>query len=494
MKKVFIFSAFLLSLFGQAQTPLQPLAATKQQPTISFQKVKFKNYAGDSILYELASIKVPENRLALPTDTIQIKILRLKAKSPTPLTPIIFLAGGPGQSGINYIKEDYFQKLIFPLQQQHDIILLDQRGSGSSRPSLLYKTPIIDSKDIFVSPQRMIEFADRIAQVGADTLKRRSIDIRGYTTLQNADDINDLSKALGYSKINLLAISYGTHLALTVAKKYPNILDKMVLIGTSGFNHMHHLPSTYDKQLQQIAALAAQDPAVKNEVPDMIAFLKRVLTKLEKDPVRLQIKEAKTNQLWEVRVGKFGLQMILRLDAGDSYGFIYFPALLYGIEKGDYEQLQEYIQKRFNQFTSGYGSGIGVMRLASGATKARYNQIIQEGKTALLGNAMNTPDLFGQNFWGKIDLGDDFRAPFTSNTRTLFVSGTMDSNSPAANVEEIKKGFTQATHVLVEYAGHEDMLPNENVQQVIKSFYQGASITRTFIPAPKPEFEPVTKR
>jgi pimeloyl-ACP methyl ester carboxylesterase len=356
---------------------------------------------------------------------------------------------------------------------------------------LIYKVPDLAIKDIFVDQQKMITYANRVSESGADTLKRRSIDINGYNTEQNADDLNDLRVALGAKKINLLAFSYGTHLALAAARKYPAFIDNMVLIGTSGPNHMHHLPATYDKQIQQISDLASKDPAVNKEVPNMSKLLKTVLTKLEKDPVSVHIKEAKTNQQIEVRVGKFGLQMILRLDAGDSYDFINFPALLYGINKGDYNLLQEYVEKRYNQFNSGYGSGIGVMRLASGATQERYNQIIKEGKTALLGNAMNTPDIYGKNFWGNIDLGDNFRATFKNNTRTLFVSGTMDSNTPPSNAEEIKKGFANSTHVLVKYAGHEDMLPNENVHKAMIEFYQGRKITSAIIQLPKPKFVPI---
>ncbi len=185
--------------------------------------------------------------------------------------------------------------------------------------------------------------------------------------------------------------------------------------------------------------------------------------------------------------------MILRLDVGDGNDFIYFPALLYGIDKGDYKLLQTYLEKRYNQFNGNYGSGIGVMRTASGASKERYAQIAREGKSALLENAMNTPDIYGENYWGNIDLGDEFRKSFKSSIRTLFISGTMDSNTPPSNTEEIKKSFSQSTHVLVEYAGHEDMLPNESVQQAIVRFYEGKNVSSA-IALPKPKFVAITKQ
>lgn len=188
-------------------------------------------------------------------------------------------------------------------------------------------------------------------------------------------------------------------------------------------------------------------------------------------------------------VDKFGLQLILRLDAGDSNDFIYFPALLYGIENGDYRLLQKYTERRYNQFNGGSGSGIFAMRQASGATPERYERIKKEGKTAILGNAMNTPDIYAG--WKNIDLGNKFREVFTSDIRTLFITGTMDSNTPTSNVEDVIEGFSNANHILVQNAGHEDMLPNEQVHLSIISFFNNEEKISTKIFLPVPQFIPV---
>jgi pimeloyl-ACP methyl ester carboxylesterase len=487
MTKVFTVCLLLISKLSFAQV----VASSPLSQELTFKEFKMKVHTGDSIVYYLGNITVPENRLWQNSGSVQLSILKLMAKSKTPDLPILFLAGGPGQSGINYIKQDFFQKLIFQLQENHDIILLDQRGSGSSLPSLVYPVPPSDKKDIFLSPVKIIEVSNQIARAGSDTFKKRHIDISGYNTIQNADDLNDLRVLLGAPKLNLLAISYGTHLALAAARKYPNFIDNMVLIGTSGLNDMHHLPFSYDRQLRAISDLAAQDTAINKQVPDMVALLKKILGNLDEHPIHIEINDKKANKKISLPVGKFGLQMILRLDVGDSYDFVYFPAMLYEMDHGNYELLQEYVEKRYNQFNSEYSSGIGVMRTASGATKERYALIKDQGKTALLGNAMNTPDIYSKNYYGPIDLGDEFRKSFESKIRTLFVSGTMDSNTPPSNAEQVKKKFTNATHILVHYAGHEDMLPDDNVQQAIVKFFQRHEIALTDILLPKPEFEPI---
>ena len=43
----------------------------------------------------------------------------------------------------------------------------------------------------------------------------------GYTTVQSADDLEDLRRALGARKIDLWGISYGTHLAMAAMRRHP---------------------------------------------------------------------------------------------------------------------------------------------------------------------------------------------------------------------------------------------------------------------------------
>lgn len=174
MKNVLIFSLVLIPFVCRSQIS----SPNQKNQTIRLQNLKMKIYSGDSISYSIAKINVPENRIDRKTNMIQLSILILKSKAAAPFYPIVFLAGGPGQSGVNYIREEYFQKLIFQLQQYHDIILLDQRGSGSSLPSLIYKMPESDKKNMFLSKENIIQLADLSSKAGADTLKKEELILR----------------------------------------------------------------------------------------------------------------------------------------------------------------------------------------------------------------------------------------------------------------------------------------------------------------------------
>jgi pimeloyl-ACP methyl ester carboxylesterase len=368
---------------------------------------------------------------------------------------------------------------------------MDQRGTGRSKPVVFWPSPAPLPPDVFSSETTAIEHIRQAGKQAVEYFKNQGFDLSGYNTVESADDLEALRQALGAPKISLIGFSYGTHLALALIRRHAAQLEAAVLVGTEGSNHTLKLPSTYDHQLRRISDLAASDPKTKSLVPDMVALLQRVLARLEKEPISLTIKDRRRNQDLEVQVGKFGLQLIIRLDAGDGNDFVFFPALLYGIEQGDYSILKRYVEKRYNQLSRGISGMAVMMDLFSGATADRISQIKEEAKLSLLGNVMNFPDMYIAEIWGKPDLGDDYRSPISTATRTLFISGTMDSNTPPFQAEEVRKGFSNSIHLVIEHAGHEDMLPNEQVRKAIVDFLAGKDVSQIKIAAHQPKFEAI---
>jgi pimeloyl-ACP methyl ester carboxylesterase len=247
-----------------------------------------------------------------------------------------------------------------------------------------------------------------------------------------------------------------------------------------------------DAQLRRLSDLAAADPAVGRQVPDMVALLERVLTKLEAEPLVVPVRDSRTKRTVEVSVGKFGLQLIIRLDVGDRNDFPEFPALFVSIDRGDVSLLAKYVEKRYNQFGRGISGMSTMMDLFSGATSGRLARIRRETPAALLGEAVNFPDLDIPEIWGNPDLGDAYRAPLRTDVRTLFVSGTLDSNTPPEQAEEVRRGFPNSSHIVVEYAGHEQTLPHQDVQKAVIEFFEGRDPGDLRLSLGRPQFVPIT--
>ncbi|HWP43065.1 MAG TPA: alpha/beta hydrolase, partial [Blastocatellia bacterium] len=329
------------------------------------------------------------------------------------------------------------------------------------------------------------------ARMAAEHFLSQGVDILSYNSVESADDIEDLRRALGAERLNIVGFSYGTHLELSVIRRHGARLDRAVLIGTEGQNHTLKLPSTSQRSLERLSKLVAADPTVGPKMPDLLGTLKRILDRLEKEPITVRVMDRRTRQPVDVRLGKFGFQAILVVDLGDTNDLPVFPALLYTVDRGDYSILAQFVEKRFNQ----YGRGVSIMSLvmdaSSGATRDRHERILAESKDALLDNAMNFPFPEIGEVFGNPDLGDAYRSPIVTEVPTLFISGEYDNNTPPFQADEVRKGFKQSIHLIVENAGHESLLIKPQVQQAIVDYLMGKDVSKVRLAAPPLRFRPI---
>lgn len=73
-------------------------------------------------------------------------------------------------------------------------------------------------------------------------------------------------------------------------------------------------------------------------------------------------------------------------------------------------------------------------------------------------------------------LPDEHRTPFVSAVPTLFLSGTLDANTPPHQAYEVAWGWPNASHIVVESAGHESITPLSDVHLLIKDFFSGQDV------------------
>jgi pimeloyl-ACP methyl ester carboxylesterase len=223
----------------------------------------------------------------------------------------------------------------------------------------------------------------------------------------------------------------------------------------------------------------------------MTALLRRVLAKLEKEPMKVTVSDRARKEKVEVSIGPQALQGILALDVGDGNDFPVFPALLLTIERGDPSILAWFVDKRYNQAPAISLMAFG-MRCSAGATADRERQIAQEAKVSIFGNAQSGayPEVCTA-LPASMDLGDAYRAKFFSEVPVLFLSGTLDSNTPPYQAEEIRWSMPNARHLIVEHAGHEDLEPNEEVQRAVADWLAGTDVSSRSIAFPRPDFKSV---
>jgi pimeloyl-ACP methyl ester carboxylesterase len=482
--------SLLVTLFLFSLASAQTAPAERKEGDLKFEPFTIP-FEGQNVTAELGRLVVRENRSNRKTNLIELAFVRLKSTAENPGYPVVYLDGGPGSSAINIARAPDYMRAFMKLREVGDVILLDQRGVGRSKPNLSRLSTEALPPDVFADSDLMLRTFRERTLAAVTYFRGQGIDIQAYNTLESANDVDDLRQALGAQKLNLVGFSYGTHLGLACIRYHDANLNRVVLIGTEGPDHTNKLPFTSDVSLKRLATLAAAAPELEGKVPDLVGILTEVLTRFAKEPVTVQITDQRTKKPVDVRVGKNGLQFLIMRDLGDTNDLPIFPAWFYTMHQGDYSILARFVERRYNQ----YGAGISVMPIvmdaASGTSKQRMAKIEAEAKTALLGSMVNFPFPGIDDAVGSPDLGDNFRSPIRTNVPTLFISGTLDNNTPPFQADEVRRTFRTSTHLVVETAGHESMLVAERVQQTIVEYLRGADVAKAKLALPPLKFNKI---
>ena len=478
----------ILGCTAHAQTAA--VEPKRREGEIWFEPTKME-VGGQAYEGERGHVIVRENRQKPDSNLIELVFVRFKSTTDKPGFPTVYLDGGPGSSAIGLAGMPDYMRAFQKLREVGDVILLDQRGVGRSRPNLTHRAAESLPLDAFADREVVVRAFKERAKAAANFFRSQGIDILAYNSVESANDVDDLRKALGAEKLNLVGFSYGTHLGLACIRYHGKNLNRVVLIGTEGPNHTDKLPSTSDASIRRLSALVARDPELGPKMPDLTDTLKRVLDRLEKEPITVTITDQRTRKPVDVRIGKIGLQFLIMRDLGDTNDLPIFPLWFYTMDKGDYSVLKRFVERRYNQ----YGAGLSVMTLvtdiSSGASQARKQQIQNEAKTALLGDIVNFPISEMGDVFGNPDLGDAYRSPIKTDVPTLFVSGVLDNNTQPFQAEEVRKTFKKSTHIVIDNAGHESMLVDPQVQQSMVQFLRGEDVSKVKITLPPLKFQPL---
>ena len=426
---------------------------------------------------ELGRMTVPENRLLRRAKTVELVFVRFKSTAARPGSPIVFLSGGPGASGINEARGAAFP-LLMALRDVADVIVPDQRGTGLSRPALVCTRTWDFPLDKPGDPAEWMILAQERLRACAREVRAQGIDLGGYNTRESAHDVEALRRALGADKVSLWGVSYGTHLALMVVRRHGSSLDRVILTGVNGPDHlMLKLPSTVQEQLVKLDRLFKADARVSALVPDVQGLLKRLLDRLEKQPVTAAATDPRTKEKLTVALSKWDLQFHTAAPLTQTWGLMGMPTFFHALAQDDFGPLA---QRALEFRRSQVGSMMAWMMLsASGATRERLRRVGREAGETLFGNAINFPFPEITKALGERALGPEFRAPVRSNVPALFISGTLDGRTPVANADEVSKGFPRAEHIVVEGASHgyDLFYFTPEVKQAMLDFLRGQRLT-----------------
>jgi pimeloyl-ACP methyl ester carboxylesterase len=430
---------------------------------------------------------VPEDPARPDGAQVELALFRLRATTATPGAPIVYLHGGPGGASLEHLDSPDFRAVFAVLQARADVILLDQRGCGKSTPTLVPpRTP--PAPDLLATRETFLGHLVASSTLVRDQLRKTGHDPRHFTVLDSVDDLESLRRALDVPRLDLFAHSYGTQLAQAFARAHPSSVGRMVLVGSRGMDTARKLPAETDAFLERVAALARADATVGAGFPDLLATLDRVLAKLDRAPVAVEM-ENQQKEKFSVAVGGYALRFIIaKFYLHDPDNTKYLPKLLDELDTG---RRPWSLVFNLNQIlASPVSFAWFTTDAASGVSPARAETIRTQAATTRLGDAMNFPFPDINAVWDMPDLGDAFRAPVETDIPTLFVAATLDGITPVAQTREIMRGFSRARLLVVENGGHNSQLRPPEVAAAIAAFYADRP-TPEAAAMPPPTFMPL---
>jgi pimeloyl-ACP methyl ester carboxylesterase/predicted DCC family thiol-disulfide oxidoreductase YuxK len=435
---------------------------------------------GRSVAGERGRFVVPMRRAAPAGPPLELAFVRLTGRArELGGTPVVFLTGGPGLPGIASARGRLFN-LFHRLRTVDDVILLDQRGSGESTPSLACADPLRVPMDEAIDPDAFMASAIDAMRACAAQRAATGIDLAAFNAAESADDVADLVTALGYQRAHLLGWSYGSHLAMAVMRRHPDRVARTVLAGPEGPDHTHKFPARVHAQLDRVGERAGFDA---------VAAVTAALARLDGRRVELTDEDGAT-----VRVGRFDLAWVLAQSLADTRALTRLPAVLSRMVADDFSDLvrDPLLYGLLRELRGGlFNSPLRYcVDCASGKTDARWQQIQREAGEFPLGRILDWPFPEICAAFDALDLGDGFRAPLQTSLPVMFVTGTLDCRTPNENAIDLAPGFVNPRHLTVENAGHAELLAPPGVHEAIAGFLLSGNLENAHVTTAAPSFEP----
>ena len=395
---------------------------------------------------DCGTLVVPENRADPRSRLIALPVIRVLARSSHPLAPIFRLSGGPGVTNMTFPDASR-------LAAQHDVVMVGYRGvDGSSVLNCPEVTAALENSADFLGKASLSAYSQAFASC-AQRLERSGVDLAGYTLAEQADDIEAARVALGYQRIDLLSESAGTRLAMIYAWRYPNSVDRSVMIGVNPPGNFLYSGAEIDQGIERYSALCAQEPACRARTGNLAASMQHTAADMPSRWYFLPIKPG------NVLVGTF-----LGLTDATSVAFATVraddPRLVDLRRAGRPERPVAAIGRWPGSSSPRRSSGASLP--ASGwPTRSPPSAISAPARTGARSSAIPSRSSCGGQEalrdWPANPGENQYTSVQNSNVPTLLIGGTLDFETPAQNAtKELLPHLPNGHQVILSGLGHAD--------------------------------------
>jgi pimeloyl-ACP methyl ester carboxylesterase len=432
-------------------------AATAQEDVLPFEKAECPFSVPIGYRIDCGFVSVPEDRLqsGSPTIKIGVAVVHSRAAQPAP-DPIFFLNGGPGGALVAALPN--MLAGFDPLLSGRDAVFFDQRGAGWSQPSLV--CPEVEALKIAELKGQPFSLEESLAPYLAcrDRLQGAGVNVAAYNTIENAADVDDLRRALGYEQINLFGVSYGTMLAQVIVRDYPDHIRSAVLDSAYPIWEyvMADAPASLTHYFETIFANCANDFVCRSAYPDLPAVFAQITDRVRQQPIVFANADPITQEVFTTTIDHAGLiGWLVYTDPRHVPGLIYDlrDADVTSIVKAQQAMLKDAYRPQWPLSEGMKTTVLCQLRLAQ-VTPQQMTESNARYATAPWANATNAANMALCAQWPTRAIDAREAEPLRTNVPLLVIGGEYDPGSPPRYAETIAAASDHGYAFIVPEAGH----------------------------------------
>jgi pimeloyl-ACP methyl ester carboxylesterase len=267
---------------------------------------------------------VPENRQHPGGRRIGLNVVVVPARR-RPALPdaFTFLAGGPGSAAT--LQTGWVARTFGAVNARRDIVLVDQRGTGSSHPLAC------------VVPAHPPRTAAQSRAFAASCLRSLHADVRQFGTRTAMDDLDALRAALGYRTLDVYGASYGATAAQVFLQRHPSSVRTLVLDGSTALDVPFYgrFAANAQAALDRVAARCRASAPCRRAFPQWRADFTRLVRAWDEHPALTRTGETTSG------AGLAGVVQSMLLSAGTAAEI---PLVVSRAAAGDYAPLNRNVQ------------------------------------------------------------------------------------------------------------------------------------------------------
>lgn len=419
---------------------------------------------------QCGTLSVKENPQDPTSRSIELNILRLPAINPTPQPdPLFIIAGGPGQSAVGIAEPIW--TTFSEVRKNRDIVFVDQRGTGQSNP--------LNCKEFEDIPYQLSLFEQQerlksVAQACAETLGDQ---LEFYTTPYAVQDLDLVREALGYQRINLWGVSYGTRVALEYMRRYPQATRSSILDGLAPVSVALPWHGGEDAlaSLRLLSEQCSMSDDCARRYGDVLNSAETIAQRLAEQPVEVTVAHPRTQAPFTMSMNHQIFASMIRMALYTRDLSTLVPQAIAGARDNDYSLLAALISMAGEQTTLmniSYGMHYTVL------CNEDYPQYQDRAEVSASFLSANLAEAFAElcEVWPRYSLDEDYFAPVKSDVPTLLLSGQRDPVTPPRWAEQVSEHLSQARH-LIAPGGHHSITREGCVAQLIAQFIKQGSAT-----------------